>query len=239
MTDLHIGGDIMWVLGDTLMLWPMIPVALRWMHMDERKADRIDRELTQQRTCSRDGPPARRVPVRRLVIHRLASHVRPCAEHPSGLLSACGGPGDPPAPLAVAGHRPGPRHSRRHPADHVGRDGRPRSPHYRGKDIVMATFLTLCQDECPSSRARSSPSNVTCAQPASGTRCRLHGDHRRSRSRHAGPPGGLFQGVRCRLGDADRDAGQPRRPVEVLRCLRADRPRRATAQARLVDRHSR
>ena len=35
----------MWVVGDTLMLWPMIPVALRWMHMDERKAVRIDREL--------------------------------------------------------------------------------------------------------------------------------------------------------------------------------------------------
>ena len=38
VVDLHIGGDIMWVVGDTLMLWPMIPVALRWMHMDERKA---------------------------------------------------------------------------------------------------------------------------------------------------------------------------------------------------------
>ena len=38
----------MWVVGDTLMLWPMIPVALRWMHMDERKAVRIDRELDAQ-----------------------------------------------------------------------------------------------------------------------------------------------------------------------------------------------
>ena len=43
--DLHTGGSIMWVVGDTLMLWPMIPVALRWMHMEERKAARIDREL--------------------------------------------------------------------------------------------------------------------------------------------------------------------------------------------------
>jgi cytochrome c oxidase assembly factor CtaG len=48
VTDLHVGGDIMWVVGDTLMLWPMIPVALRWMHMDERRADRIDRELDEQ-----------------------------------------------------------------------------------------------------------------------------------------------------------------------------------------------
>ena len=38
----------MWVVGDTLMLWPMIPVALRWMHMDERRAVRIDRELDAQ-----------------------------------------------------------------------------------------------------------------------------------------------------------------------------------------------
>lgn len=49
VTDLHVGGDIMWVVGDTLMLWPMIPVALRWMHMEERKAVRIDRELDAQR----------------------------------------------------------------------------------------------------------------------------------------------------------------------------------------------
>jgi cytochrome c oxidase assembly factor CtaG len=43
--DLHLGGVIMWVGGDTLMLWPMIPVALYWLHQDERRAVRIDREL--------------------------------------------------------------------------------------------------------------------------------------------------------------------------------------------------
>jgi putative copper resistance protein D len=43
--DLHIGGVLMWVAGDTLMLWPMVPVALAWMHLEERKAVRIDREL--------------------------------------------------------------------------------------------------------------------------------------------------------------------------------------------------
>ena len=56
VTDLHVGGDIMWVVGDTLMLWPMIPVALRWMHMDERRAVRIDRELDEQ---ARPRPPPR------------------------------------------------------------------------------------------------------------------------------------------------------------------------------------
>ncbi len=45
VVDLHVGGDIMWVVGDTLMLWPMIPVALRWLHMDERKAARFDAEM--------------------------------------------------------------------------------------------------------------------------------------------------------------------------------------------------
>jgi cytochrome c oxidase assembly factor CtaG len=43
--DLHIGGVLMWVAGDTLMLWPMIPVAVGWMHLEERKAARIDRQL--------------------------------------------------------------------------------------------------------------------------------------------------------------------------------------------------
>jgi cytochrome c oxidase assembly factor CtaG len=45
VADLHIGGVLMWVAGDTLMLWPMIPVALGWMHLEERKAVRIDRQL--------------------------------------------------------------------------------------------------------------------------------------------------------------------------------------------------
>jgi len=40
------------------MLWPMIPVALRWLHMDERNADRIDRELDEQ-TAGEAPPPAR------------------------------------------------------------------------------------------------------------------------------------------------------------------------------------
>jgi len=51
-----VGGSIMWVVGDTLMLWPMIPVAIRWMHMEERKAVRIDRELDAAQASS-DQPP--------------------------------------------------------------------------------------------------------------------------------------------------------------------------------------
>ena len=58
VVDLHVGGDIMWVVGDTLMLWPMIPVALRWMHMEERKAARIDADLDRQALAeaARRGP---------------------------------------------------------------------------------------------------------------------------------------------------------------------------------------
>src|SRR5271166_39943 len=45
LSDLHIGGVIMWVGGDTLMMLAMIPVALEWLHVEERKAVRVDREL--------------------------------------------------------------------------------------------------------------------------------------------------------------------------------------------------
>ena len=59
VNDLHIGGSIMWVVGDTLMLWPMVPVALRWMRLEERKAARIDRELDAQAAAAANGtqPP--------------------------------------------------------------------------------------------------------------------------------------------------------------------------------------
>ena len=63
VVDLHVGGDIMWVVGDTLMLWPMIPVALRWMHMEERKAVRVDAELDAQALA--EAAPAGPAPVSR------------------------------------------------------------------------------------------------------------------------------------------------------------------------------
>jgi len=45
VADLHAGGVIMWVAGDTLMFLPMIPIALQWMHFEERRATRVDRAL--------------------------------------------------------------------------------------------------------------------------------------------------------------------------------------------------
>ena len=43
--DLHMGGAIMWVGGDSLMLLAMIPVAVQWLRYEEQKAADIDRQL--------------------------------------------------------------------------------------------------------------------------------------------------------------------------------------------------
>jgi putative copper resistance protein D len=45
ITDLHAGGVIVWVGGDTLMFLPIIPIALQWLHSEERRAQRSDRQL--------------------------------------------------------------------------------------------------------------------------------------------------------------------------------------------------
>jgi cytochrome c oxidase assembly factor CtaG len=58
VSDLHIGGVLMWVGGDTLMLLPMIPVALHWLHLEERRAARVDRELLDDEARF-SAPPAR------------------------------------------------------------------------------------------------------------------------------------------------------------------------------------
>ncbi len=63
------------------------------------------------------------------------------------LLAACGNSGDPPAPSASQGlvvNRAIPN------IPLISSSGTPTSlAAYRGKDIVMAPFLSLCQDECP------------------------------------------------------------------------------------------
>jgi cytochrome c oxidase assembly factor CtaG len=73
VVDLHVGGDIMWVVGDTLMLWPMIPVALRWMHLEERKALRIDRELDAQAVAEATAGPVPDQPPRSISSTRTPS----------------------------------------------------------------------------------------------------------------------------------------------------------------------
>jgi putative copper resistance protein D len=45
--DLRTGGTIMWVGGDLLMMLAFIPVIREWVHLEERRAARADRELEQ------------------------------------------------------------------------------------------------------------------------------------------------------------------------------------------------
>ena len=53
--DLHLGGVIMWVGGDMLMMWPMVPIARKWVRREERRADRIDRALARGGSVWRPG----------------------------------------------------------------------------------------------------------------------------------------------------------------------------------------
>ncbi len=144
----------MWVVGDTLMLWPMIPVALRWMHMDERRAVRIDRELDASATLQLvgDGDASLRRGLRARA--SAGSHVIPRSPAfftallciPT-LVAACGGSGEPAPPPASQGivqDRPIPD------IPLISSSGAATSlAAYRGKYVVMAPFLSLCQDECP------------------------------------------------------------------------------------------
>jgi cytochrome c oxidase assembly factor CtaG len=54
VTDLHVGGVVMWVGGDILMMLALIPVVVGWVRREERSATRFDREL--QAYFPRDRP---------------------------------------------------------------------------------------------------------------------------------------------------------------------------------------
>ncbi len=45
LTDLHVGGAIMWVGGDALMSIAMIPVAIRWVRVEEQRTRELGAEL--------------------------------------------------------------------------------------------------------------------------------------------------------------------------------------------------
>lgn len=45
LLDLHVGGVIMWVGGDTLMMLALFPVVAAWVRVEERKSARVDKEL--------------------------------------------------------------------------------------------------------------------------------------------------------------------------------------------------
>jgi putative copper resistance protein D len=62
--DLHIGGDIMWVGGDTLMFLGMAPVAVLWVRHEERRAVELDRQLDEAQRQAAHGPGGGATPTR-------------------------------------------------------------------------------------------------------------------------------------------------------------------------------
>ena len=62
--DLHIGGDIMWVGGDTLMFLGMAPVAVLWVRHEERRAVELDRQLDEAQRQAAHGPDGGATPTR-------------------------------------------------------------------------------------------------------------------------------------------------------------------------------
>ena len=60
--DLHIGGDIMWVGGDTLMFLGMAPVAVLWVRHEERRGDRARPTARRGSAAGGRGPRGRRRP---------------------------------------------------------------------------------------------------------------------------------------------------------------------------------
>jgi putative copper resistance protein D len=95
VSDLHIGGAIMWVGGDTLMLAAMIPVAVQWMRAEEARAAEVDRTLAQEQAGPERASPERASPER-------ASQERAGPDPPASVTPAA--PGSP--PLGGAGSGP-------------------------------------------------------------------------------------------------------------------------------------
>ncbi len=61
VTDLHMGGAIMWVAGDSLMLIAMIPVTIQLVRAEEARTAALDAELDAELTAEADAvgrPPA-------------------------------------------------------------------------------------------------------------------------------------------------------------------------------------
>ena len=88
------------------------------------------------------------------------------------------------------------------------------------------------------------PARDRCVHcPPARRACRRHGqqggvprDDSGSRPRHRGPPGGLPEGIRGRLGSVDGHQSRHRGLLEAVRRLLPDRPRGATAEDGLVHR---
>jgi cytochrome c oxidase assembly factor CtaG len=55
LSDVHLGGAIMWIGGDALMLLAMIPTTVRWVRYEERRTRELDAELDAQALASAGG----------------------------------------------------------------------------------------------------------------------------------------------------------------------------------------
>jgi len=49
IADLHIGGSLMWMLGDALMAFAMIPVGVQWVRYEEARTVELDARLDAER----------------------------------------------------------------------------------------------------------------------------------------------------------------------------------------------
>ncbi len=61
VTDLRMGGAIMWIGGDSLMGLAMAPVLVQWMHSEEARAVQIDAELDAETDRELEGEMNREV----------------------------------------------------------------------------------------------------------------------------------------------------------------------------------
>jgi len=56
LEDLHIGGGIMWIGGDTLMVTGMIPVVVNWVRREDERARQLDAELDAAEAAESASP---------------------------------------------------------------------------------------------------------------------------------------------------------------------------------------
>ena len=48
LSDIHLGGAIMWIGGDALMLLALIPASIRWVRYEDRRTRQVDADLDAQ-----------------------------------------------------------------------------------------------------------------------------------------------------------------------------------------------
>ena len=196
--------------------------------------DRLDAYLAGRPALHLPAPRGGRRLTRSLA--RRAPHrprPRPCLRRRARRLWLSA-PGAPPANQGLTLNQPTPQH-----VALTNQHGQTVSlASLRGKVVVLAPFLSLCQDECPLVTGAFISLQRDLRAAGLARPRRLRGGHGRPGPRHRGPPGRVPEGVRRRLGPLDGHAGRHRGVLEAVRRRVPDRARGATAQDRLVDRQA-